>query len=83
MERLQEILCVLMDYSYKRRTGFNTQKYADYSYPIQCTDGESVWVNKDGWMHPSKSSASRDTIKEFIDAVNSSNLGIKITETIV
>lgn len=59
------------------------KKYADYSYPIQCADGESVWVNKDGWMHPSKSSASRDTIKEFIDAVNSSNLGIKITETIV
>ena len=67
----------------KEELASNPKKYTDYSYPIQCADGESVWVNKDGWMHPSKSSASRDTIKEFIDAVNSSNLGIQITETTV
>lgn len=67
----------------KEELASNPKKYTDYSYAILCADGESVWVNKDGWMHPSKSSASRDTIKEFIDAVNSSNLGIQITETTV
>lgn len=43
-------------------------EYANYSLEINCTDGQSIWVNKDGWMHnPTK---QRDTISEFIDAVN-------------
>ena len=58
------------------------ERYANYSYSISCADGESVWVNKDGWMHHPKNTALRDTIKEFIDAVNSSDLGITITENI-
>lgn len=31
-------------------------EYANYSLEINCTDGQSIWVNKDGWMHilPSK-----------------------------
>ena len=54
-------------------------QYADYSYEIKCSDGNSLWVNKDGWMHnPEK---QRDTINEFMEAVNNSDLGIKITET--
>lgn len=53
----------------------------DYSYEIKCTDGYSLWVNKNGWMHhPEK---QRDTISEFIEAVNNANLGITITETTV
>lgn len=56
-------------------------KYANYSLEINCTDGQSIWVNKDGWMHnPTK---QRDTISEFIDAVNESGLGINITETFI
>lgn len=55
--------------------------YANYSYEITCADGESLWVNKDGWMHnPNK---QRDTIAEFIKAVNEANLGITITETAI
>ena len=39
-------------------------QYADYSYEIKCSDGNSLWVNKDGWMHnPEK---QRDTINEFM-----------------
>lgn len=54
-------------------------QYTDYSYEIKCSDGNSLWVNKDGWMHnPEK---QRDTINEFMEAVNNSDLGIKITET--
>lgn len=35
-------------------------EYANYSLEINCTDGQSIWVNKDGWMHnPTK---QRDTI---------------------
>ena len=56
------------------------ERYAKYSYKIECADGQSVWVNKDGWMHHPKNTALRDTIKEFIDAVNASGLGVKITE---
>lgn len=56
-------------------------EYANYSLEINCTDGQSIWVNKDGWMHnPTK---QRDTIAEFIDAVNESGLGISITETFI
>lgn len=56
-------------------------EYANYSLEINCTDGQSIWVNKDGWMHnPTK---QRDTIPEFIDAVNESGLGINITETFI
>ena len=56
-------------------------EYANYSLEINCTDGQSIWVNKDGWMHnPTK---QRDTIAEFIDAVNESGLGINITETFI
>ncbi len=56
-------------------------RYANYSYEIKCSDGESVWVNKDGWMHHPQNSELRDTIGEFIKAVNESDLGITITET--
>ena len=56
-------------------------EYANYSLEINCTDGQSIWVNKDGWMHnPTK---QRDTISEFIDAVNESGLGINITKTFI
>lgn len=56
-------------------------KYANYSYEIKCDDGQSLWVNKDGWMHHPKNTDLRDTIAEFIDAVNKANLGITITDT--
>lgn len=56
-------------------------RYADYSYEIKCADGQSLWVNKDGWMHHPKNPSLRDTIAEFIDAVNKAELGITITET--
>lgn len=58
-------------------------KYANYSYEIKCADGQSLWVNKDGWMHHTKNPSLRDTISEFIEAVNSANLGINITETAI
>lgn len=58
-------------------------KYANYSYEIKCADGQSLWVNKDGWMHHTKNPSLRDTISEFIEAVNSANLGITITETAI
>lgn len=55
------------------------QRAANRSYEIKCADGNSLWVNTNGWMHnPEK---QRDTINEFIEAVNNSNLGITITET--
>lgn len=54
-------------------------RYANYSYEIKCNDGNSLWVNKDGWMHnPSKPGC--DNIKDFMDAVNSAKMGITITE---
>ena len=56
-------------------------KYANYSYEIKCSDGNSIWVNKDGWMHYPENQKLRDTINEFMEAVNNSDLGIKITET--
>ena len=55
-------------------------RYANYSYKIDCKDGTSLWVNKDGWMHHPANPGYRDTIKEFIDAVNEASLGITITE---
>lgn len=56
----------------------NPTKYANYSEEIPCADGQSLWVNKDGWMHnPAK---QRDTIAEFIKAVNEAGFGIRITE---
>jgi len=58
-------------------------KYADYSYEIKCADGQSVWVNKDGWMHHPKNPNLRDTIAEFIEAVNKADLGVIITETAI
>ena len=55
--------------------------YADYSYRITLKNGESVWINKDGWMHnPEK---QRDTIAEFMEAVNKANIGIVITEIMI
>lgn len=57
------------------------QKYANYSYEIVCGDGNSLWVNKDGWMYHPKNINLRDTITEFIQEVNTANLGILITET--
>lgn len=54
-------------------------KDGEYSYEIFCADGNPIYVNKDGWMyHPKK--GLRDTISEFIQAVNAANLGIKIEE---
>ncbi|RGI96490.1 GTPase [Bacteroides sp. D20] len=54
-------------------------KDGEYSYEIFCADGNPIYVNKDGWMyHPRK--GLRDTISEFIQAVNAANLGIKIEE---
>ena len=55
-------------------------RYANYSYKIDCSDGNSLWVNKDGWMHRPANPSLRDTINEFIHAVNEANLGITITE---
>ena len=58
-----------------------SNKEEDYSYEIKCNDGNLLWVNKNGWMHnPAK---QRDTISEFMKAVNDAGLGITITETIV
>ena len=54
--------------------------YAEYSYKIDCSDGNALWVNKDGWMHKPANPKLRDTISEFIQAVNEANLGISITE---
>ena len=56
------------------------ERYANYSYKIDCADGNSLWVNKDGWMHRPANPSLRDTINEFIHAVNEANLGIIITE---
>ena len=56
------------------------ERYANYSYKIDCVDGNSLWVNKDGWMHRPANPSLRDTINEFIQAVNEANLGITITE---
>ena len=55
-------------------------RYANYSYKIDCADGNSIWVNKDGWMHHPTNQSYRDTISEFINAVNGAGLGITITE---
>ena len=59
------------------------QRYANYSYEIKCTDGNSLWVNKDGWMHHPENKSLRDTVSEFIEAVNGANLDITITETTI
>lgn len=54
---------------------------ANYSYEIKCADSQSLWVNKDGWMHHPQNPNLRDTIAEFIKAVNDAELGVAITET--
>lgn len=59
------------------------QRYVNYSYEIKCTDGNSLWVNKDGWMHHPENKNLRDTVSEFIEAVNGADLGITITETTI
>lgn len=56
------------------------QRDISYSYKIDCSDGTSLWVNKDGWMHNSAKPSLKDSINEFIQAVNEANLGITITE---
>ena len=56
------------------------ERYANYSYKIDCADGNSLWVNKDGWMHRPTNPSLRDTINEFIHAVNEADLSITITE---
>lgn len=56
-------------------------QYANYSYEIKCADGQSLWVNKDGWMHHPQNPNLRDTIAEFIKAVNDAELSVAITET--
>lgn len=53
--------------------------YGNYVYEIICSDGQKIYVNKDGWMH-NPNNGSQDTIKEFIEAVNEANLGIFIEE---
>lgn len=55
-------------------------KYADYSVSFECADGEKIWVNKDGWTHHPAKPGIRDTIQEFMDAVNAASIGILITE---
>lgn len=40
-------------------------RYANYSYKIDCSDGNSLWVNKDGWMHRPANPSLRDTINVF------------------
>ncbi|MBO5844436.1 MAG: AAA family ATPase [Bacteroidales bacterium] len=67
------------------KEGYNKidPRYANYSYKIVCGDGEFVWVNKDGWMYHPKNQSLRDSISEFIKAVNEANLGISIKETIL
>lgn len=59
------------------------QRYANYSYEIRCADGNSLWVNKDGWMHHPENKNLRDTVSEFMEAVNGADLGITITETTI
>ena len=57
----------------------DTYKDGEYSHEILCADGKSIFVNKDGWMYHPKNGL-RDTISEFIQAVNSKNFGITIKE---
>ena len=52
-------------------------RYASYSYEIKCSDGKSVYVNKDGWRRATDKTP-RDTVQEFIDAVNAENLAVHI-----
>ena len=56
-----------------------SERYANYCHEIKCADGRSVWVNKDGWRRATDKN-SRDTVQEFIDAVNTEDLGIHIEE---
>lgn len=56
-----------------------SERYAGYCYEIKCADGRSVWVNKDGWRRGTDKNP-RDTVQEFIDAVNTEDLGIHIEE---
>lgn len=56
-----------------------SERYQSYSYEIKCSDNKSVWVNKDGWRRATVNN-SRDTVQEFIDAVNAENLGVHIEE---
>lgn len=65
----------------KKERDSMTPESANRSLEINCADGQSIWVNKDGWMH--NPTRQRDTIAEFINAVNESGLGIKITETFI
>ena len=66
--------------AYKEELDNMDARYANYSYKIDCSDGNSLWVNKDGWMHRPANPSLRDTINEFIHAVNEADLGITITE---
>jgi len=56
-----------------------SERYQSYSYEIKCSDNKSVWVNKDGWRRATINN-SRDTVQEFIDAVNAENLSVHIEE---
>lgn len=56
-----------------------SERYQSYSYEIKCSDNKSVWVNKDGWRRATVNN-SRDTVQEFIDAVNAENLSVHIEE---
>lgn len=52
-------------------------RYKSYSYEIKCADGKSVYVNKDGWKRATEKDP-RNTVQQFIDAVNAENLAIHI-----
>ena len=52
----------------------------NYSYKIDCADGNSIWVNKDGWTYHPQKKYIKDSISAFIKAVHEANLGITITE---
>ncbi len=56
------------------------KKEAEYSVKLECGDGNPIWVNKDGWTHHPKNPAIRDSVQDFIEAVNKAHLGITIVE---
>ena len=51
------------------------------SEKLVCGDGNPVWVNKDGWTHHPANPKIKDSLEDFIQTVNSANIGISITET--
>ncbi len=77
-------------YSYRSWIVANQETYNNLSdrdkqktHKVNCADGTCLWVNTNGWTHYPKNKDLRDTVKEFIEAVNKSGLGIQITEEII